>query len=161
MTAAWNELWRVFARIGIMGFGGPAAQIAVMHQELVDDRRWLTEKQFLNAPSFCMPLPGLEAMQLAAYCGRRLRGVVGGLMAGCLFVVPGVFVMLALAALFAGAGDFRAGRNTAWSARIGVALSALFPSRSNSLCFPCSLEREPACHVKSTTENSCTTPCAA
>lgn len=104
MNVAFPELLRVFTRIGILSFGGPAAQIAVMHKELVEDRPWLTEEQFLGALSFCMLLPGPEAMQLATYCGWRLRGVAGGLAAGLLFVLPGAAVMLVLAALYAGFG---------------------------------------------------------
>ncbi len=92
----WPDLIRVFGRIGLMSFGGPAAQIAVMHRELVEDRALLTEDQFLHALSFCMLLPGPEAMQLATYAGWRLRGVAGGLLAGALFVLPGALVMLAL-----------------------------------------------------------------
>ena len=95
------ELTRVFARIGLLSFGGPAAQIAVMHRELVEDRPWLTDKQFLNALSFCMLLPGPEAMQLATYAGWRLHGVIGGLIAGLLFVIPGAVVMLGLAIAYA------------------------------------------------------------
>ncbi len=105
MTASWHELLHAFTRIGILSFGGPAAQIAVMHRELVEDRPWLTERQFLNALSFCMLLPGPEAMQLATYCGWRLRGVPGGLLAGCLFVIPGALVMLGLAAAYAWLGQ--------------------------------------------------------
>ncbi len=101
---AYAELFRVFGRIGILSFGGPAAQIALMHRELVDERRWLSEAQFLNALSFCMLLPGPEAMQLATYSGWRLRGVRGGLLAGLLFVLPGAAVILALAALYVGFG---------------------------------------------------------
>ncbi|MCT4685530.1 MAG: chromate efflux transporter [Roseicyclus sp.] len=99
-----NELTRVFARIGLLSFGGPAAQIALMHKELVEDRPWLTERQFLNALSFCMLLPGPEAMQLATYAGWRIGGVRGGLIAGLLFVIPGAFVMLALASVYAAHG---------------------------------------------------------
>jgi len=91
------EATRVFARIGLLSFGGPAAQIAVMHRELVEERPWLTEQQFLNALSFCMLLPGPEATQIATYAGWRLHGVRGGLIAGLLFVVPGALVMLGLA----------------------------------------------------------------
>ncbi|WP_245814681.1 chromate efflux transporter [Litoreibacter ascidiaceicola] len=88
---------RVFGRIGLLSFGGPAAQIALMHKELVEDRPWLTEAQFLRALSFCMLLPGPEAMQLATYAGWRMRGVTGGLLAGLLFVVPGALVIMVLA----------------------------------------------------------------
>ncbi|WP_425052772.1 chromate efflux transporter [Psychromarinibacter sp. S121] len=96
-----RELVRVFGRIGILSFGGPAAQIALMHRELVDERPWLSERQFLDALSFCMLLPGPEAMQLATYCGWRMRGTSGGLIAGGLFVLPGALVVALLAALYA------------------------------------------------------------
>ena len=96
-----REATRVFTRIGLLSFGGPAAQIAVMHRELVEERPWLTEQQFLNALSFCMLLPGPEATQIATYAGWRLHGVRGGLIAGLLFVVPGALVVLALAAGYA------------------------------------------------------------
>ena len=99
------EMFRVFGRIGLMSFGGPAAQIAVMHRELVEERPWLSEKQFLGALSFCMLLPGPEAMQLTTYTGWRLRGVFGGLLAGLLFVVPGAVVIALLALLYAHWGD--------------------------------------------------------
>ncbi|WP_380052490.1 chromate efflux transporter [Falsihalocynthiibacter sp. SS001] len=105
MTPSFSETTRVFARIGLLSFGGPAAQIALMHKELVDDRPWLTEDQFLSALSFCMLLPGPEAMQLATYAGWRLHGTKGGLMAGALFVLPGAFVVLALSIIYALLGD--------------------------------------------------------
>lgn len=91
-----SQATRVFARIGLLSFGGPAAQIAVMHRELVEERPWMTEQQFMNALSFCMLLPGPEATQIATYAGWRLHGVKGGLIAGLLFVVPGALVVLAL-----------------------------------------------------------------
>ena len=91
---------RVWWKIGILSFGGPAAQIALMHKEVVEDRKWLSEQQFLNALSFCMLLPGPEAMQLATYAGWRLHGIVGGLIAGLLFVIPGAMVIMALAAIY-------------------------------------------------------------
>lgn len=95
------ETTRAFAKIGLLSFGGPAAQIALMHRVLVEEKRWLSEQQFLNALSFCMLLPGPEAMQLATFAGWRLHGVRGGLIAGALFVLPGAAVMLILAALYA------------------------------------------------------------
>jgi len=95
------QAFRVWLRIGLLSFGGPAAQIALMHREIVDQQRWLTEKQFLNALSFCMLLPGPEAMQLATYAGWRMHGVAGGLLAGLLFVLPGALVILVLALLYA------------------------------------------------------------
>lgn len=95
-----SDLTRTFARIGALSFGGPAAQIALMHRVLVEERAWLTEAQFLRALSFCMMLPGPEAMQLCTWCGWRLRGTLGGLIAGLLFVAPGALVIAALAALY-------------------------------------------------------------
>ncbi len=92
---------RVFLRIGVLSFGGPAAQIGLMQEELVDRHRWMTERGFLNALSFCMLLPGPEAMQLATYCGWRMHGVAGGLIAGLLFVLPGAAVMLGLGLVYA------------------------------------------------------------
>ena len=105
MTVPFGGLFRVFLRNGLLSFGGPAGQIAVMHRELVEERPWLTETQFLNALSFCMLLPGPEAMQLATYSGWRIAGVAGGLTAGLLFVLPGATVMLALAALYGWLGS--------------------------------------------------------
>jgi chromate transporter len=96
-----SETTRTFAEIGLLSFGGPAAQIALMHRVLVEEKRWLSEQQFLNALSFCMLLPGPEAMQLATFAGWRLHGIRGGLIAGALFVLPGALVMLVLAALYA------------------------------------------------------------
>lgn len=98
--APLSDLFRVFARIGCLSFGGPAAQIALMQRELVDERSWLSEEQFLRALSFCMLLPGPEAMQLATYAGWRLRGTLGGLLAGMLFVLPGAVIIAALAGVY-------------------------------------------------------------
>ena len=103
-TPPFPDLFHVFGRIGVLSFGGPAAQIALMHRELVEDRRWLEEGDFLRALSLCMLLPGPEAMQLATYAGWRLRGVPGGLIAGTLFVAPGALVIAALVALYAAVG---------------------------------------------------------
>ena len=100
----WRRMFAVFWRIGILSFGGPAAQIAVMHRILVEEEELLDEERFLGALSFCMLLPGPEAMQLATYAGWRLRGVPGGLLAGLLFVVPGALVVLGLAMLYMAVG---------------------------------------------------------
>jgi len=98
------EALRVWARIGLLSFGGPAGQIALMHRILVDEKRWIGEKAYLSALNFCMLLPGPEAMQLATYVGWRLHGTAGGLAAGLLFVLPGAAVVLALAMLYAAYG---------------------------------------------------------
>lgn len=99
------EASRVWAKIGLLSFGGPAAQIALMHREVVEDRGWLSEQQFLNATGFCMLLPGPEAMQIATYAGWRLHGVLGGLIAGTLFILPGALVIMALATLYVALGS--------------------------------------------------------
>ena len=96
-TPSWREMTRVYGKIGLLSFGGPAAQIALMHKELVEERTWLSEDSYLRALSLCMLLPGPEAMQLATYAGWRMRGVAGGLLAGLLFVVPGAIVIAVLA----------------------------------------------------------------
>jgi chromate transporter len=92
-------------KIGFLSFGGPAAQIALMHRLIVDEMKWLTEKEYLNALSFCMLLPGPEAMQLATYAGWRLHGIAGGLIAGLLFVIPGAVIILLLAGIYASIGN--------------------------------------------------------
>ena len=102
---AWPEMIRVFGRIGVLSFGGPAAQIALMHSELVERHKWLSEQDYLRALSLCMLLPGPEAMQLATYAGWRLRGTAGGLLAGLLFVVPGALVIALIALLYASYGQ--------------------------------------------------------
>jgi len=99
-----RETARVFATIGLQSFGGPAAQIALMHRVLVQERRWLSEPAFLSALSFCMLLPGPEAMQLATYSGWRLHGIKGGLAAGLLFVAPGAALVLALSVFYGAYG---------------------------------------------------------
>ena len=88
-------------RLGFINFGGPTGQIALMHTELVDRRRWIDEPGFLHALNFAMLLPGPEAQKLATYLGWLLHGVRGGLSAGILFVLPGAFVMLGLSLLYA------------------------------------------------------------
>ncbi|WP_299294330.1 chromate efflux transporter [uncultured Tateyamaria sp.] len=105
MVLSWSDMVRVFGRIGLLSFGGPAAQIALMHDTLVHRHKWLNEDQYLRALSLCMLLPGPEAMQLATYAGWRLRGVAGGVLAGLLFVGPGALVILALALGYIRYGD--------------------------------------------------------
>ena len=96
---------RVWARIGAISFGGPAGQIALMHRELVEIRRWVDEARFLHALNYCMLLPGPEAQQLAIYIGWLLHRRLGGLVAGALFVLPGFVAMLGLSMLYVGVGD--------------------------------------------------------
>jgi len=98
---SFAEALALWAKIGVLSFGGPAGQIALMHRLLVDEQRWMSEQRFLHALNFCMLLPGPEAMQLATYAGWRLHGTLGGLAAGLLFVLPGAFVVLALSIAYA------------------------------------------------------------
>ena len=105
MTPTLPDLTRTFARIGCLSFGGPAAQIALMHRVILDEKRWVAEADYLRALSFCMLLPGPEAMQLATWIGWRLHGVRGGLIAGGLFVLPGAVVVLALSLIYAAFGQ--------------------------------------------------------
>lgn len=98
---SFAEATSAFLRIGLLSFGGPAGQIALMHKVLVEEKRWLTEARFLHALSFCMLLPGPEAQQLATYTGWLLHGVRGGVVAGTLFILPGFCVILALSTLYA------------------------------------------------------------
>ena len=79
---------KFWTKLGFISFGGPAGQIAIMHQEVVERQNWIGENQFLGALNFCMLLPGPEAQQLATYIGWRLHGTPGGIIAGCLFVIP-------------------------------------------------------------------------
>ena len=94
-----DSAW-IWTKLGLLSFGGPTAQIALMHRLIVSERRWLNESQFLNALSFCMLLPGPEAMQLAIYTGWRTHSVLGGLVAGLLFVLPGALIMLGLGLIY-------------------------------------------------------------
>lgn len=103
-TPSFTDLTRVFGRIGLLSFGGPAAQISLMHRELVELRPWLSEQAYLRALSLCMLLPGPEAMQLATYAGWRLRGVPGGVLAGSLFVLPGAAVIAILMMVYVSYG---------------------------------------------------------
>lgn len=100
VVPTFSQAFSVWSKIGFLSFGGPAGQIALMQRMVVDERKWLTERQFLNALGLCMLLPGPEAMQLATYAGWRLYGVRGGLAAGAMFVLPGAVIIAALAALY-------------------------------------------------------------
>src|SRR4029077_853940 len=96
----FREALHVWAKIGVLSFGGPAGQIALMHRILVDEKKWIDEERYLHALNFCMLLPGPEAQKLATYAGWLLHGVRGGLAAGILFVLPGAIVMLAFSLLY-------------------------------------------------------------
>ncbi|MFN7446106.1 MAG: chromate efflux transporter [Curvibacter sp.] len=96
---------RYWLRLGFISFGGPAGQIAIMHHELVEKRRWISEKRFLHALNYCMVLPGPEAQQLATYIGWLMHRTWGGIIAGVLFVLPSLFILIALSAIYMAWGE--------------------------------------------------------
>ena len=100
-AVSFREALFFWLKLGFISFGGPAGQIAIMHRELVDEKKWIEESRFLHALNFCVLLPGPEAQKLATYAGWLLHGTRGGLAAGILFVLPGALVMLALSILYA------------------------------------------------------------
>jgi len=104
----FNDALAVWLRIGLLSFGGPAGQIALMHRLIVEEKRWLDEARFLHALNYCMLLPGPEAQQLATYIGWLLHGVRGALVAGLLFILPGAFAILCLSWLYVLLGDLQA-----------------------------------------------------
>lgn len=101
LQVSWGEAFRTWSRVAALSFGGPAGQIAVMHRILVDEKKWVSEERFLHALNYCMLLPGPEAQQLATYIGWLMHRTPGGLMAGTLFILPGVVCILALSVLYA------------------------------------------------------------
>src|SRR5882762_2825855 len=104
-SVSFSEALRFWVKLGFISFGGPAGQIAIMHREVVERRRWISEERFLHALNYCMLLPGPEAQQLAIYIGWLLHKTRGGIAAGVLFVVPSIFVLLGLSYLVAAHAD--------------------------------------------------------
>ncbi len=102
------EALRFWIKLGFISFGGPAGQIAIMHRELVERRRWVSEERFLHALNYCMLLPGPEAQQLATYIGWLLHRTLGGIVAGAFFVIPSIFILLALSYVYAAYGNVKA-----------------------------------------------------
>src|SRR6188474_3393666 len=102
---SFGEAVRVWAKIGFLSFGGPAGQVALMHKELVEERKWIDEERFLHALNYCMLLPGPEAQQLATYIGWLMHRTLGGIIAGGLFVVPGIIAIMALSYVYAAWGN--------------------------------------------------------
>ena len=105
---SFSEALRYWLKLGFISFGGPAGQISMMHQELVERRRWISERRFLHALNYCMLLPGPEAQQLATYIGYLMHGVKGGITAGVLFVLPSLFILIALTWIYLAFGDLPA-----------------------------------------------------
>jgi chromate transporter len=103
--ATFKEAFKFWLKLGFISFGGPAGQIALMHKELVERRKWIDDESFLHALNFCMLLPGPEAQQLATYNGWKMHGIKGGITAGVFFVLPSVFILLALSYVYARFGN--------------------------------------------------------
>ena len=99
------DAMKFWLKLGFISFGGPAGQIAIMHRELVDERRWISESRFLHALNYCMVLPGPEAQQLATYLGWLMHGALGGIVAGSLFVLPSLVILIALSWVYVTFGD--------------------------------------------------------
>lgn len=104
-NVSFSEALRFWVKLGFINFGGPAGQIAIMHRELVERRRWISEERFLHALNYCMLLPGPEAQQLAIYIGWLMHRAWGGIVAGAFFVIPSIFVLLALSYIYAAHGN--------------------------------------------------------
>jgi len=131
-----SEALRVWIRVAVQSFGGPAGQIAVIHRIVVDEQGWLDEQRFLHALSYCMLLPGPEAQQLATYVGWLTRGVRGGLVAGCLFIAPGFFSILVLSTLYAVYRDVSVVAGMFWGLKpavIAIVLEAVVRLRKRAL----------------------------
>ncbi len=104
-SISFSDALKFWLKLGFISFGGPAGQIAIMHRELVEQKRWISEKRFLHALNFCMVLPGPEAQQLATYIGWLMHGTVGGIVAGGLFVLPSLFILIVLSWIYLAFGN--------------------------------------------------------
>jgi len=123
---SFTEAFWYWLKLGFISFGGPAGQISIMHQELVERRRWISEHRFLNALNYCMVLPGPEAQQLATYIGWLMHGIKGGIVAGGLFVLPSVFILIALTWIYLAFGDVPAVAGILYGMKPAVTAIVLF-----------------------------------
>ena len=112
-VAFGQALW-FWVKLGFISFGGPAGQISIMHQEIVEKRRWLSERRFLHALNYCMMLPGPEAQQLATYLGWLFHGSWGGIVAGALFVLPSLLILIVLSWIYIAFGRCFSGGYFLW-----------------------------------------------
>ena len=122
----FRQALRFWLNLGFVSFGGPAGQIALMHQELVERRRWISERRYLHALNYCMLLPGPEAQQLATYIGWLMHGVRGGIAAGALFVLPSLFILIALSAVYMAFGNTPVVAGVLWAIKPAVTAIVLF-----------------------------------
>src|SRR5690349_12705020 len=123
---SFGEAFSFWLKLGFISFGGPAGQIAVMHQELVERKRWISEKRFLHALNYCMVLPGPEAQQLATYIGWLMHRTAGGIVAGGLFVLPSLFVLVALSWIYMAYGSVPVVAGTLYGIKPAVTAIVLF-----------------------------------
>jgi len=126
VRVSFGEAFRFWLKLGFISFGGPAGQIAIMHQELVERRRWISERRFLHALNFCMVLPGPEAQQLATYIGWLMHRAWGGIVAGGLFVLPSLLVLIALSWIYLAYGDVPAVAGALYGIKPAVTAIVLF-----------------------------------
>ena len=126
LPVSFAEAFRFWLKLGFISFGGPAGQIAIMHQELVERRRWISERRFLHALNYCMVLPGPEAQQLATYIGWLMHGTKGGIVAGALFVVPSLFILMALSWIYMAFGNVPAVQGVLYGIKPAVTAIVLF-----------------------------------
>ncbi|HVK55001.1 MAG TPA: chromate efflux transporter [Burkholderiales bacterium] len=125
-NVSFGEAFRFWLKLGFISFGGPAGQIAIMHEELVERRRWISERRFLHALNYCMVLPGPEAQQLATYIGWLMHGVKGGIIAGGLFVLPSVFILITLSWIYLAFGQLPAIAGMLYGIKPAVTAIVLF-----------------------------------
>jgi chromate transporter len=136
---AFREALRFWLKLGFISFGGPAGQIAIMHEELVERRRWISEKRFLHALNYCMLLPGPEATQLATYIGWMMHRTWGGIVAGGLFVLPSLFILIALSYLYMAYGSVPAVAGLLYGIKpavVAIVLAAAWRIGSRALKHP-------------------------
>ncbi|MCI2430510.1 chromate efflux transporter [Candidatus Acetothermia bacterium] len=135
----FKDASRFWLKLGFISFGGPAGQIAMMHREVVERRRWMDEERFLHALNYCMLLPGPEAQQLATYLGYLMHGIRGGLVAGLLFVLPSFFILLGLAWAYRTYGHLPALAELFWGLRavvVGIVAAAVLKIGQRALKSP-------------------------
>ena len=125
-AVSFGEAFRFWLKLGFISFGGPAGQIAIMHQELVEKRRWISEKRFLHALNYCMVLPGPEAQQLATYIGWLMHRTWGGIVAGGLFVLPSLFILIALSWVYMAYGSHPVATGVLYGIKPAVTAIVLF-----------------------------------
>ncbi|MFP5440971.1 MAG: chromate efflux transporter [Gammaproteobacteria bacterium] len=136
---SFREALGWWTKLGFISFGGPAGQIAIMHRELVEKRRWISERRFLHALNYCMVLPGPEAQQLATYIGYLLHGTKGAIAAGVLFVLPSLLILAALSWLYLAFGHVAAVQDVLWAVKpavVAIVLHAAWRIGSRTLKHP-------------------------